>query len=309
MAEPQKPPNQSAKPQQQPVSRPSVQKANAAGPQGQLSKQQALQKHLGESGIAQGPTPQQIQQLKEQQLKQARAKFGNSAFASTSQEILKKFAKYPPSLTFHIYDSHYRFNNTQDSSIIPKESPMAQSFLKHIIREEIPVEMTELLKDFAVRFYDGCLVLQVYDHRHMVPVAGANSGANSSQSSNSAQSSAPGHTSQGQNAGPKPASSSSGTSSSTSGASSAPDKSGHATPKDTSAPPSNLSRPKTYRTLLRPTPQSLYYDLLYHTDSTLTKFTDLLSLQMEAGNPHPHKSETRLVRSPQPLSPRRALTA
>ncbi|KAM9887721.1 hypothetical protein OXX69_013251, partial [Metschnikowia pulcherrima] len=78
-------------------------------------------------------------------------------------------------LTFHIYKTHYRFNNTQDSSIIPKDSPMARSFLQHMIREEIPVEMTELLKDFAIRFYDGCLIVQVYDHRHMITVGGSRS--------------------------------------------------------------------------------------------------------------------------------------
>lgn len=181
------------------------------------------------------------QQQQMLQLRQMRSKLGMHHFASTSAEILRKFAKVPASLSFHIYDTHYRFNNTQDSSIIPKLSPMAKSFLKHIIKEEIPTEMTELLKDFAIRFYDGCIILQVYDHRNMV--------------------------------------------------SSKPGENGEPKPKDAPAPPTAVKneketpgshKPKTYRTLLRPTPQSLYYDLLYHTDPTPTKFTDQLSLQMEA---------------------------
>lgn len=171
----------------------------------------------------------------QQQLRQARSRLGNYHFASTSQEILRKYVKYPPSLTFHIYDTHYRFNNTQDSNNIPKNSPMAKSFLQHIITEEIPTEMTELLKDFSIRFYDACLILQVYDHRNMV--AGEKKETPS----------------------PSPKQVQNG---------------------DAKAP--DLRKPKTYRTLLRPTPLSLYYDLLYHTDSALTKFTDPLSLQMES---------------------------
>lgn len=166
----------------------------------------------------------QEQLLQQQQMIKARARMVN--FASTTLEILRKYSKYPPSLKFHIHESHFRFNNTQDSSIIPKDSPMAKSFLQHIMREEIPTEMAELLKDFAIKFYDGCLILQVYDHR-------------GTEKENE----------------PK-------------------DDKGSGVKKSVS--------PKTYRTLLRPTAQLLYYDLLYHTDSTLNKFTDQLSLQMES---------------------------
>ena len=31
--------------------------------------------------------------------------------------------------------------------------------------------MCELIKDFAIRPYDGCIILQVYDHRNMVKTA------------------------------------------------------------------------------------------------------------------------------------------
>ncbi|ODQ80518.1 hypothetical protein BABINDRAFT_160793 [Babjeviella inositovora NRRL Y-12698] len=40
--------------------------------------------------------------------------------------------------------------------------------------------------------------------------------------------------------------------------------------------------PKTYRTLLRPTQLSLYFDLLYHTDFSITRFSDQLSLNLES---------------------------
>lgn len=178
---------------------------------------------------------QQQQQLMQQQIKQARENPDSVHFATTTQEILRKYARHPPSLTFHIYETHYRFNNTPDSNIIPKNSLMIKDFLKHVMREEIPVEMTELVKDFAIRAYDGCLILQVYDHRNLVSADKENKENQASTADKNTQDNVP-----------------------------------------------VVQKPKTYRTLLRPTQLSLYYDLLYHTDSALTKFTDPLALQMES---------------------------
>ena len=74
-------------------------------------------------------------------------------------------------MSLHIFETHYRFNNSQDSQVIPKDSPMIKDFMKHVLKEQIPVEMCELIKDFAIRPYDGCIILQVYDHRNMVKTA------------------------------------------------------------------------------------------------------------------------------------------
>lgn len=198
-------------------------------------------------------TPAQMQQAKQQELikqqqqqqqqSRPRPNIQNYQFASTSQDILRKYAKYPASLNLHIYESHYRFNNSQDSNIIPKNSPMIKDFLHHALKEQIPVEMSELLKDFSIRSYDGCLILQVYDHRHMVSTVGSISRETKPDA-----------------------------------------KQEESNGKDLVSSPATtqVSKPKTYRTLLRPTQLSLYYDLLYHTDSALTKFTDPLSLQMES---------------------------
>ncbi|KAG5421911.1 SPT20 [Candida metapsilosis] len=178
---------------------------------------------------------QQQQQQQQQQLQSSlkqRVNLRNYHFASTSEEILRKYSKYPASLSLHIFDNHYRFNNSQDSQIIPKSSPMIKSFMNHVLREEIPVELSELLKDFSIKSYDGCLILQVYDHRNMIETSSFRANASPS--------------------------------------------------KDGKPVPVIVSKPRTYRVLLKPTPLSLYYDLLYHTDSALTKFTDTLSLQMES---------------------------
>ncbi|KAK6463336.1 Spt20 family-domain-containing protein [Scheffersomyces coipomensis] len=205
--------------------------------QSSLQQQQHQQNHQQQQ---QQPGQQQQQQQQQQQPQQLqrRPDLRNFHFASTSQEILRKYAKHPASLTLHIFENHYRFNNLTDSNTIPNTSPMIKDFLRHVLREEIPVEMSELLKDFSIKSYDGCLILQVYDHRNMVTTV-KNTGAN--------------------------------------------DKSIQKPDGTTTATQASvISTPKTYRTLLKPTQLSLYYDLLFHTDHALTKFTDALSLQMES---------------------------
>lgn len=165
-------------------------------------------------------------------------------FATTSSDILRKYSKFPPSLTLHIFDTFYRFNNANDSAPIPRSSPMMKDFLEHVLKEEIPAELSELLKDFSYRCYDGCLVLQVSDHRNMISVSVPLQPSNPPMDATKQE---------------PPA-------------------------NQASIPnaPTTVSKPKTYRTLLRPTPLSLYYDLLYHTDAALTKFSDPLALQMES---------------------------
>lgn len=230
--------------------RPTAQQLQQLTPQQRLALQQQLQARANGAALPQ-------QQLLQQQVRQ---KLGSYHFATTSAEILRKYAKYPPLLTFHIYDTHFRFNNTPDLSIVPKNSPMVRSFMEHVVREEIPTEMLELLKDFSIRFYDGCLVLQVYDHRRQTVPTGTTTATT-----------AAGDTPNGATEAANGTNGANGTSETEKG-----DKNRAAAEAEKAIPP------KTYRTLLRPTPLSLYYDLLYHTDSALTKFTDQLSLQMEA---------------------------
>lgn len=184
-----------------------------------------------------GPTRSAtVQAQRQKQLAQAQAQSltqGNNVvdkqakmpqhFATTSQEILQKYQKYPALISLHIFENHYRFNNSLESQVIPKNLPMIKDFLHHVLKETIPVELLELVKDFSIRLYDGCLILQVFDHREMVEVL----------------------------------------------------------VKQQNGTTAVQKKPKTYRTLLRPTQLLIYYDLLYHTDAALFKFHDPLSLQME----------------------------
>ncbi|TKA70897.1 hypothetical protein B0A49_05030 [Cryomyces minteri] len=80
----------------------------------------------------------------------------------TSEHILQKFKGKPPSLIVHLYPTHFRFDQ-QDGNFGYK-SPMAV-FLEYCRKETVPHDMLEELFQSNVTFYDGCLIVQIYDHK------------------------------------------------------------------------------------------------------------------------------------------------
>lgn len=183
----------------------------------------------GGSGAQQLTPQQRQQQLRAQQAILMGNTHGLSAqkriynFAETSKEILAKYEQHPPSLEFHIHENHYRFGN-QDG-IISKGSQLVKDFLEYVAREEIPHAIVEVLRDASIRFYEGCIILKVLDHRKSIQVTSVN---------------------------------------------------------PTTQKTETVSVPRSYRTLLKPTQLSLFYDLLYQTDSQLQRFSDQLGLSMES---------------------------
>lgn len=72
----------------------------------------------------------------------------------TSPYILKKFAKFPPSLILHLHPTHFRFEQ-QDGSF-PYNSEM-KVIIEHIRAGTVPHDMMEELLRANVRFYEGGL--------------------------------------------------------------------------------------------------------------------------------------------------------
>merc|ERR1712000_340792 len=80
----------------------------------------------------------------------------------TPAYILKKFRGRPPSLIVHLHPQHFRFDN-QDG-MFSYRSPMA-IFLEHLKTRTVPHDLLEILTQSGVPFYDGCLIVQVHDHK------------------------------------------------------------------------------------------------------------------------------------------------
>ncbi|EED22328.1 conserved hypothetical protein [Talaromyces stipitatus ATCC 10500] len=83
-------------------------------------------------------------------------------FVKTSQYILKKYSKSPPSLILHLHPTHFRFDQ-QDGSF-PYNSEM-KVIIEHIRSQTIPHDMLEELLRANVKFYEGCLIVKVVDHK------------------------------------------------------------------------------------------------------------------------------------------------
>jgi len=88
----------------------------------------------------------------------------------TSKYILQKHAGAMPSLVVHLHPSHFRFDG-QDS-VFTYTSPMG-IFVKHLKTKTIPPELLEQFNAAGVPFYDGCLIVQVCDHKSVAQVKDA----------------------------------------------------------------------------------------------------------------------------------------
>ena len=77
--------------------------------------------------------------------------------------ILKKYKGVPPSLIIHLHPTLFRFDQ-QDGSF-SYNSPM-RFVLEHLRNQTVPHDMIEELNQSGVKFYEGCLIVQVKDHRN-----------------------------------------------------------------------------------------------------------------------------------------------
>ena len=99
-------------------------------------------------------------------------------YVKTQPYILKKYRSKQPSLIIHLHPTHFRFDQ-QDGSF-SYNSPM-KFILEHLKSQTVPHDMIEELQTAGVRFYEGCLIVQVQDHRS------TSASSNSSTSPNAAK--------------------------------------------------------------------------------------------------------------------------
>ena len=76
--------------------------------------------------------------------------------------ILKKFKGKPPSLIVHLHQTHFRFDQQDGSFSYQSEMRI---FIEHLRAGTIPHDMVEEFRKSEVQFYDGWLVVRVFDHR------------------------------------------------------------------------------------------------------------------------------------------------
>lgn len=91
----------------------------------------------------------------------------SNTISLSSSEILERYEKSEPSLILHFHNNHWKFEN-QDGMFL-YNSP-ARQILECIRHEQIPVDCLEVFRDVKVRYYEGCLILRLIDHRQDPPI-------------------------------------------------------------------------------------------------------------------------------------------
>jgi transcription factor SPT20 len=84
--------------------------------------------------------------------------------------VLRRHRGKPPSLVVHLHPHHFRFD-AQDS-VFSYSSPM-RIFIQHLRTRTIPLDLLDQFVQSGVSFYDGCLIVQVHDHKTVANTADA----------------------------------------------------------------------------------------------------------------------------------------
>ncbi|EPQ31636.1 uncharacterized protein PFL1_00969 [Pseudozyma flocculosa PF-1] len=83
-------------------------------------------------------------------------------FSRTNRQILRRHRKDRPSLVLHLHNSHFRFERQNGMFLF--DSPV-KAFLQYIRDQRVPADLVDVLTDSGVQFFEGCLIVEVHDHR------------------------------------------------------------------------------------------------------------------------------------------------
>ncbi|KAJ2719588.1 Transcription factor spt20, partial [Coemansia sp. Benny D115] len=77
-------------------------------------------------------------------------------------EFIARYDGAPPSLIMHLFDSHFRFDGQE--GVFLYNGPM-RFFFDALNEGKIPVDLVDVLALINCRYYEGCLIVEIYDHR------------------------------------------------------------------------------------------------------------------------------------------------
>ncbi|KAJ2531308.1 Transcription factor spt20 [Coemansia sp. RSA 1935] len=77
-------------------------------------------------------------------------------------DLLERFQDENPSLMLHLFDSHFRFDSQE--GVFLYNGPM-RFFFDALNEGTIPIDLVDVLTQVNCRFFDGCLIVEVHDHR------------------------------------------------------------------------------------------------------------------------------------------------
>ncbi|OAV98378.1 hypothetical protein PTTG_09072 [Puccinia triticina 1-1 BBBD Race 1] len=168
----------------------------------------------------------------------------------TIRSMLKRYRKEPPSLTMHLYSAGFRLG-TKDSNLHAYDGEM-KHWMDCIREQKMPNGLLDVLDELGIRFYDGCLIVEVHDHR------------SAQQSSEQTQPTTDQHQSTGTNPQQPPGSAA---------AHQRPSSSHHHQNNNTSSTSTDLPNDQVsvHRLVLTPTCETLWRDILLMNEAKVTQ--------------------------------------
>lgn len=91
----------------------------------------------------------------------------------TTRQILRRHRKDKPSLILHLHNNHFRFERQNGMFLF--DSPV-KAFLGYIRDQKVPADLIDVLTDSGVQFFEGCLLVDVHDHRSHAAAAASSLG-------------------------------------------------------------------------------------------------------------------------------------
>ncbi|TKY89639.1 hypothetical protein EX895_001424 [Sporisorium graminicola] len=80
----------------------------------------------------------------------------------TTRQILRRHRKDKPSLILHLHNHHFRFERQNGMFLF--DSPV-KAFLGYIRDQKVPADLIDVLTESGIQFFEGCLLVDVHDHR------------------------------------------------------------------------------------------------------------------------------------------------
>ncbi|RCH81809.1 Transcription factor spt20, partial [Rhizopus azygosporus] len=78
------------------------------------------------------------------------------------EELLKRHSQDPPSLCLHLYSTYFKFEH-EDGFFSYKSQ--FKDFLLCIKERRLPGDLMDVFNEASCRYYDGCLIVEIHDHR------------------------------------------------------------------------------------------------------------------------------------------------
>ncbi|KAJ1799726.1 Transcription factor spt20 [Coemansia sp. RSA 2399] len=77
-------------------------------------------------------------------------------------DFLERYKDEHPSLILHLFDSHFRFEGQE--GVFLYNGPM-RFFFEALNAGQIPIDLVDVLAQVNCRYFEGCLIVNVHDHR------------------------------------------------------------------------------------------------------------------------------------------------